>query len=170
RDDPCCVEEVLDGQPHPVGDGRRTREKDAVGHIPDMRIADLNWLQAEEYLTRDDRIVLPLGSTEQHAYLSLATANLLAERVAVEAAEPVGVPVLPVLPYGVAPAFVAYPGTVSLPVRTLLTVVRDVLDALYAQGFRRVLVVNGHGGNTPARTAAQEWAAERAGAQAIHHD
>ena len=135
-----------------------------------MRIADLNWLQAEEYLTRDDRIVLPLGSTEQHAYLSLATDNLLAERVAVEAAEPLGVPVLPVLPYGVAPAFVAYPGTVSLPVRTLLTVVRDVLDALYAQGFRRVLVVNGHGGNTPARTVAQEWAAERAGAQAIHHD
>jgi creatinine amidohydrolase len=100
----------------------------------------------------------------------LATDNLLAERVAGEAAEPLGVPVLPVLPYGVAPSFVAYPGTVSLPVRTFLTVVRDVLDALYAQGFRRVLIVNGHGGNTPARTVAQEWAAERTGAQAIHHD
>jgi creatinine amidohydrolase len=61
------------------------------------RIADLNWMQVEGYLERDDRIVLPLGSTEQHAYLSLATDSLLAERVAVEAAEPLGVPVLPAL-------------------------------------------------------------------------
>jgi len=114
--------------------------------------------------------VLPLGSTEQHAYLSLATDNVLADRVAVEAAEPLDVPVLPVLPYGVAPSFVAYPGTVSLPLQTFLAVVRDVLHALYAQGFRRVLVVNGHGGNTPARTIGQEWAAAHPEAQTIHHD
>ncbi|MGH2971175.1 MAG: creatininase family protein, partial [Gaiellaceae bacterium] len=38
-----------------------------------MRIADLNWMQLEAHLEQDDRIVLPLGSTEQHAYLSLAT-------------------------------------------------------------------------------------------------
>ena len=54
-------------------------------------------MQLEAYLQRDDRIVLPIGSTEQHAYLSLATDSILAERVAVEAAEPLGVPVLPVL-------------------------------------------------------------------------
>ena len=42
-------------------------------------------MQLEEYLRRDDRIVLPLGSTEQHAYLSLATDNILAERVSVDA-------------------------------------------------------------------------------------
>ena len=53
-----------------------------------MKIADLNWMQVEEYLERDDRIVLPIGSTEQHGYLSLATDLILAERVAVEAAEP----------------------------------------------------------------------------------
>ena len=68
-----------------------------------MRVRDLNWMQLEDYLERDDRIVLPLGSTEQHAYLSLETDNELAERVAVEAAEPLGVVVLPVLAYGVTP-------------------------------------------------------------------
>ena len=135
-----------------------------------MRIADLNWMQVEDYLRGDDRIVLPMGSTEQHAYLSLTTDNRLAERVAVEAAEPLGVPVLPVLPYGVAPSFLAYPGTVSLPVQTFLTLVRDILDALHDQGFRRVLVVNGHGGNTPVRTVGQEWAAAHPGAQVLHHD
>ena len=66
-----------------------------------MRVRDLNWMQLEEYLRRDDRIVLPVGSTEQHAYLSLETDNIIAERLALEAAEPLGVPVLPVLAYGV---------------------------------------------------------------------
>src|SRR5262249_10798327 len=66
-----------------------------------MRIRDLNWMQLEAYLESDDRIVLPVGSTEQHAYLSLETDNILAERASVEAAEPLGVPVLPVIAYGV---------------------------------------------------------------------
>src|SRR6516165_5175891 len=115
-------------------------------------------MQIEEYLQRDDRIVLPTGSTEQHGYLSLGTDAILAERVSVEAAEPLGVPVLPVLPFGVAPGFVAYPGTVSLEPDTLLLVVRDALDSLYAQGFRRFLVVNGHGGNAGVEPRLVEWA------------
>ncbi len=64
-----------------------------------MRIRDMNWMQVEEYLKRDDRCILPLGSTEQHAYLSLAVDAITAERVAVEAAESVGVPVFPALPF-----------------------------------------------------------------------
>jgi creatinine amidohydrolase len=67
-------------------------------------------MQLETYLERDDRIVLPLGSTEQHAYLSLATDVILAERVAVEAAEPLGVPVLPPLAFGVAPTSPPFQG------------------------------------------------------------
>ena len=79
-----------------------------------MRLYDCNWMQVEAYLERDDRIVLPVGSTEQHAYLSLATDLILAERVAVEAAEPLGVLVAPVMPFGIAPGFTAFPGTVTL--------------------------------------------------------
>ena len=84
-----------------------------------MRIGDLNWMQVEEYLARDDRVVLPIGSTEQHGYLSLATDAILAERVSVEAADQLGVPVMPTLPFGIAPGFTAYPGTVSLRLETL---------------------------------------------------
>ena len=134
-----------------------------------MRVRDLNWMQLEAYLERDDRIVLPIGSTEQHAYLSLETDNLLAERVAVEAAEPVGVPVLPVLPYGLTPNFAAYPGSPSLRVGTFVAVVHDLLESLRRQGFRRILVVNGHGGNLPAGPAVREWLGERPEAQAIFH-
>jgi len=135
-----------------------------------MRVHDLNWMQLEAYLEDDDRIVLPLGSTEQHAYLSLETDNILAERMAVEAAEPLGVPVLPVLPYGITPLFAADPGSPSLLAETYLAVVRELLESLYGQRFRRILVVNGHGGNTPARQATSEWMGAHSDAQAIFHD
>ena len=68
-----------------------------------MRVYDMNWMAVEDYLRRDDRIALPLGSTEQHGYLSLGVDAILSERVAVDAAEPLGVPVLPALPYGLTP-------------------------------------------------------------------
>jgi hypothetical protein len=46
-----------------------------------MKITDLNWMQVEKYLQKDDRAVLPLGSAEQHAYLSLLVDSILSERV-----------------------------------------------------------------------------------------
>jgi len=106
-------------------------------------------MQLERHLERDDRIVLPLGSTEQHAYLSLATDAILAERVAVEAAEPLDVPVLPALAYGITPYFAAFPGSPSVSVETYLSLVSEILESLRGQGFRRFLLVNGHGGNRP---------------------
>lgn len=125
-----------------------------------MRISEMNWMMVEEYLRRDDRCVLPLGSTEQHAHLSLSVDSILAERVALEAAEPLGVPVFPVLAYGLTPNFVAYPGTITLHAETFLRVVEEILDALAAQGFRRILIVNGHGGNSPAGEHANAWATQ----------
>src|ERR687886_852161 len=127
-------------------------------------------MQLEEYLARDDRIVLPLGSVEQHAYLSLGVDVILSERVSVEAAEPLGVPVLPALPYGLTPYFAAYPGSPTLRTETYVAVLRDVLESLYGQGFRRFLLVNGHGGNDPGGEAAAAWSAERAGAQTLWHN
>jgi creatinine amidohydrolase len=134
-----------------------------------MRVHDCNWMQLERYLEDDDRIVLPLGSTEQHAYLSLGTDCILAERIALEAADPLGVPVLPVLPYGLVPAFAAFPGSPSLTEPTYFGVLRELLDSLHGQGFRRFLLVNGHGGNVVAEGPVTEWAAGRPGAQVRFH-
>jgi creatinine amidohydrolase len=123
-----------------------------------MRIKDMTWMQVEEYLKHDDRCVLPLGSTEQHAYLSLAVDAILAEKVAADAAEPLGVPVFPVMAYGITPYFMAFPGTVTLSPGTYERVVAEILAGVNKHGFRRILVVNGHGGNAVARPAAEAWA------------
>jgi creatinine amidohydrolase len=122
-----------------------------------VRLFDANWMQIEEYLRRDDRIVLPTGSSEQHGFLSLGTDAILAERVAVAAAEPLGIPVLPALPFGMAPYFAAYPGSMSLRITTYIEVLRDLLDGLAGQGFRRIAIVNGHGGNAPVSGFIREW-------------
>lgn len=122
-----------------------------------MKVAELNWLQVEEYLQHDDRAVIPLGSTEQHAFLSLCVDNILAEGVAIQAAEPLGIPVFPVLNYGMAPYFLAYPGTVSLRMDTYMHIVRDILDSLEKTGFKRILFVNGHGGNSAISSYVIEW-------------
>lgn len=122
-----------------------------------MKISEMNWFQVETYLQSDDRAIVPLGSTEQHAFLSNAVDSILAERVAEEAAAPLGVAVFPVLAFGITPSFAAFPGTVSLRLDTYTRIINDVLDSLAAAGFKRVLFVNGHGGNVPGQTAALEW-------------
>jgi creatinine amidohydrolase len=135
-----------------------------------VKIEDCNWMQVEEYLDRDDRLVVPLGSIEQHAYLSLGVDRILSERVSVEAAEPLGVLVMPSLPYGLTPYFAAYPGSPTLRVETYSAVLSDLLESLGGQGFRRFLFVNGHGGNSAAKPVVEAWAAANRGFRTRWHD
>ena len=142
----------------------------SVDDLSHMRISEMNWMMVEEYLGRDDRAVLPLGCTEQHAYLSLSTDSILAERLAVEAAEPLDIPVFPVLAYGITPYFRAFPGTITLRVETYMSVVRDILDAIAEQGFKRIFIVNGHGGNAPAQGLLSEWMADHPSLRVKFHN
>ena len=135
-----------------------------------MRIATMNWMQVEDYLKNDDRCILPLGSTEQHAYLSLSVDSILAEKIALDAAEPLGIPVFPVLSYGLTPYFRAYPGTITLRLDTYLGIIRDILDSMAEQGFKRILIVNGHGGNSSAQALASEWMADNPGMRVKFHN
>src|SRR5438309_10925313 len=113
-----------------------------------MRISEMNWMMVEEFLERDNRAVLPLGSTEQHAYLSLSTDSILAERLAVEAAEPLGIPVFPVLAYGITPYFRAFRGRISWEVETTLPVWREFLVEMSETGFNGTLFVKVNAGIT----------------------
>ncbi|OPA99799.1 creatininase [Pseudomonas fluorescens] len=122
-----------------------------------MKISEMNWQQLERYLETDDRVIVPLGSTEQHALLSLSVDSILAEKVSVDAAQSLGIPVFPVVPFGMTPTFYDFPGTISLSLSTYIGLLNDILNNLKHQGFRRVLLVNGHGGNSPAQNFISEW-------------
>lgn len=125
-----------------------------------MRLEELNWMDVENYLKRDDRLMLVLGACEQHGYLSLLTDAMIPTALADAASQQSGVLVAPALPFGVSPYFTAYPGTISLRTETLLNAVEDLVRSVYRSGFRRLLVLNGHGGNQAARMRLVELANE----------
>ncbi len=135
-----------------------------------MLISEMNWMAVERYLQSDDRCILPTGSTEQHAYLSLSVDTILASRLAREAGELAGVPVYPALPYGLAHQWTAFPGTVTLRIETYLALIRDVLDSIHRAGFRRILLINGHGGNAPAQGMLREWMMDNSDATVKWHN
>ncbi|MEI7849194.1 MAG: creatininase family protein, partial [Chloroflexota bacterium] len=84
-----------------------------------MRFEDLNWMDVEEYLKQEDRLIIILGATEQHGYLSLLTDVRIPMALADAASQSSGVMIAPTLNFGCSPYFLAYPGTISLRVSTL---------------------------------------------------
>lgn len=123
-----------------------------------MRFEDLNWFDLENFLKSDDRLIMVLGSCEQHGYLSLLSDVKIPMALADAASQQSGVPVAPPLNFGASPYFLSFPGTLSLRVSTLLDIADDLIRSAFGQGFRRILVLNGHGGNDPVRTRLYETA------------
>jgi len=112
-----------------------------------MRLEDLNWMDVEAYLEKDDRIIIITGATEQHAYLSLLTDIIIPAKIADAVAEREKVLIAPPLNFGYSRYFAAFPGTISLTQNTLSTVILEIFECLLHQGFRRFFFLNGHGGN-----------------------
>jgi creatinine amidohydrolase len=123
-----------------------------------MRLEQLNWMDVEAYLQRDDRLILVTGATEQHGYLSLLTDIKIPLALADAASQKTNVLVAPPLNFGCSPYFLSYPGTLSLRATTLMDVVEDLVHSAVQTGFRRILAINGHGGNSPARARLREIA------------
>jgi len=125
-----------------------------------MRFEDCAWFDIEKYLQNENRLILVLGSCEQHGYLSLLSDTKIPLALADAASQQTGILIAPVVNFGISPYFIDYPGSFSLRLSTLLDLVEDVVRCAYHQGFRRILVLNGHGGNDPARVRLYELANE----------
>ncbi|HSI92480.1 MAG TPA: creatininase family protein [Jiangellaceae bacterium] len=116
-------------------------------------LARLTWPAAEEALAAAKLALLPVGSLEQHGpHLALdtdlAVADALAQRLEQDLGD--GGLLCPAVPYGLSEHHLGFPGTVTLRPDTLASLVLDVVESLVHWGLRRVLVVNGHGGNIDA--------------------
>ena len=120
------------------------------------RLAEMDWMEVEKRLRSDTRVVIPLGATEEHGYLSLLTDTLFVDYVTERACARTGVLVGPVLPFGCSAFAINFPGTISLRTATMCRVIEDIVDSLYRQGFRRMAFVTGHGGNEVITGALEE--------------
>ena len=115
-----------------------------------MKLAELTWLEVEA-LDRDVVVVIPTGSLEQHGpHLPLFTDSLLATAVAEAAERELSNEVLltPTLWLGASGHHLKFPGSLSASFETFEGAIQDVVESLLPHGFRKFILLNGHGGNT----------------------
>jgi len=137
-----------------------------------MRIEELTWPEFEELKRRVDTVILPVGSVEAHGrHLPLGTdvfAPLEIARRVEERLRGMGMEVLIAPPVWYGHTFVldVYPGTINVGSDTLKAYVREIMREFAAEGFKRIVLLNGHGGNhSPLLLAAEEVAGEFPGVE-----
>jgi creatinine amidohydrolase len=110
-----------------------------------------SWFDIQQYLKENDIIILPVGSVEQHGpHLPLATDSINVLYLARNAAEATQVLVAPIIKTGVSFNHIDFPGTISVHPETLTTLIIDVVKSLVRHGFKKIILLNGHGGNNSA--------------------
>ena len=125
----------------------------------------LTWKEVDE-LNRDECVVVvPAGSFEQHGYhMPLNTDAYIPYKLALlssERASGFKLIVAPPITYGCSEHYMGFPGTISLRTETLKLLVKDVCRSIIRHGFRRIIVLNGHGGNfAPLQIAIRELKGE----------
>ncbi|WP_431304402.1 creatininase family protein [Sediminicoccus sp. BL-A-41-H5] len=121
-----------------------------------MRIAELPAPEVARRIAAGHAILLPMGSTETHGPGLPMGDYLLAEAIALRIAEAAGdALVAPPVAFGGVDFFRGVPGGVALSTPTLTALLTEILVALDEGGARRILIINGHGGNIPAIEDAQ---------------
>ena len=110
----------------------------------------MSWTEIKETVDKDPnlRVIIPIGSLEQHGpHLPLRTDSILAEYVAKSVADRLPSVLFPPLTIGFSLEHTEFPGTVSFAQQTFTRMISEISDCLWKSGFRRLIVINGHGGN-----------------------
>ena len=114
-----------------------------------MRLSKITWPTAERYFKENDMVILPIGSTECHGrHMPLGTDTLIPDKILdlIEEKND-NILIAPMIPYGACQSLADYPGTINIDSDVLYQYVYQIVDGLYKHGARKILVLNGHGGN-----------------------
>jgi creatinine amidohydrolase len=111
------------------------------------RLRDMSWMEAEEAFKQSDTVLVPVGTLHGHGPtpigIDFRSVEVLADRVG----QRTGLMVLPVVAYGENDKMKAYPGTITISPDVVVAYCTDICRSLRANGVRRVIFLNGHGGN-----------------------
>lgn len=131
--------------------------------IEKIRMAELTSEEARQELTAEAVVLLPMGSLEDQGIHAPMGDYMAADLMAVEIAKQAraaGVPcfVAPVIPFGGKDYFDSSHGGIAISNATLVALLDDMFGCLNRHGIRKLMIVNGHGGNVPAITeVALRW-------------
>ena len=122
-----------------------------------VRWEELTWPEARDAAAAFKPAIIPVGAIEQHGpHLPLAVDTQICEAAALAVSALTGVPVVPSLCYGVSASHGDFGGTIGLRPETMIAMVEDVIDSLYARGIRQFILLNGHIWNSGALDVSAE--------------
>lgn len=134
---------------------------------------EMSWAEIQARVQECNICIIPLGAMEQHGYhLPVGTdtyqAFEMARRGADRVSDEVGAVLLPGIDYGSTTSTRFFPGTVNVSPKILTRYLLALMDGLYRQGFRRFILVNGHGGNSYPRQAGAEMTRTHSDAEVFY--
>ena len=118
----------------------------------EYRYNRLTWAEMNDAIARQQVVILPTGSTEQHGrHLPLDVDLFLCESVCLEVGRRAagGMLVLPPIPYGLNLHHIDFPGTIHIEPEVFIAFCLNVTKSVAYHGFEKILIVNGHGSNAP---------------------
>ncbi len=111
------------------------------------RLAEMSWVEAEEAFKRSDTVVVAVGTLHGHGPTPIGIDASSVERLADEVGRRSGLMVLPPLYYGENDKMREYPGSLAISQGVLEAFYTDIWRSLHQNGTRKIIVLNGHGGN-----------------------
>lgn len=118
---------------------------------------DINWMEFREVVpSKIDTVLLPVGTMEAHGVANNGADNTAPLALARTIAPSLNAMVAPVLPYGITGRLDGFAGGMTIPDEAYRPFVASILRGLARNGFRNIIIVNGHGGNTDALNALGE--------------
>lgn len=118
------------------------------------RLSDMSWKEAQEAFSRSDTVIVPTGTLHAHGPTPIGIDLTAPEKLADEVGKRIGMLVLPVTAYGEDDKMAGYPGSIGISPGVLELYYMDILTNLRRNGVRKVVFINGHGGNREALTRA----------------
>jgi len=119
----------------------------------------LTWKNIKELVPEKiDTVLFPVGTIEAHGAAALGTDNIIPQSMAEHLADKINALIAPILNYGITKSLYGYPGSMTTKPENFRNFVFDILKSLNDVGFKRIIVLNGHGGNnSELKAAAQKF-------------
>jgi creatinine amidohydrolase len=139
-----------------VGNSAAAQTPDAV---TTREMSDINWMEFKEVVpSKINTVILPTGTLEPHGVINNGADITAPIGIARKIAREVNAMIAPIIPYGITGSMDAYPGAFSISEAAYRAYARDVMSGLAKNGFRNIIVINGHGG--PQTAVLNQMAAE----------
>jgi creatinine amidohydrolase len=127
------------------------KQRKTVAPLRTRQIEELTWQEFGRIVPRKtDTVLLPVGTIEAHGVTGLGTDNRIPGGIAGRIADRINALIAPAINYGITKSLLPHPGSVTVTPETFERYSTEVMCGLADAGFRRVVILNGHGGNTQA--------------------